>query len=1134
VRALRRDLIGPGELDGDLAREVLDTAPSRWYLTGFLAPAEKNEDADPIGDDEDLDGPDSSTDFEDGADRTGSEDPADGTAAKRKFLPSSIGLSFLLEPEIYQVEVEVSWGDYAPDPPLEEGLFATEVYTDGERRSLAETARAIEWRRIPHSVKLRLAIPREGRETMAVPESASPAYPGGGLELLAHSRIIELPSTETARKVKAVSLFLVNRRRETNRWFRDASYIYQARLKVRCASPIVARRNLSGYSSDDLDLRIADLHYSDTCEYAVGHNCSADWPAATADGVRTIWTEPMPRAEVERVAPQQIDEVEFGMKALAEAAQDVETLRSALAGLPQAYDAWIAGQTPQRFAITPPRRVETAEALTQGQIRARTRIASGIQRLIADEDCRHAFRLMNLAMAEAGRRRDAVNRGVAPDSLAWPVWRPFQLAFILLNLDGIADPRHADRETVDLLFFPTGGGKTEAYLGLAAFAIAHRRMTRGGVQGAGLTVLMRYTLRLLTLDQLGRAAGLICALERLREEPDNRLGEWPIEIGLWVGSAASPNRLNDGSDYSAAKRVRQYRKDNKVAPAPIKACPWCGAPFDRESFVLWPNERTPSRMMLKCSDRTCHFTGDPALPVLVTDEEIYRRLPAFLIATVDKFAALPWEGEVGGFFGHVQRGDKIGFYGPSVDGGAQLEAPLSPPALIIQDELHLITGPLGTVAGVYECAIDVLASRPLPDGRSARPKIVASTATARRAPSQIKDLFDRSHTEIFPPPGIDRRDSFFAKTIAAAEEPARLYLGVSAPGKGQKLVFLRALQTLMAAAQKAYQDEGVLADPYLSAVCYFNALRELGSARRIVEDEVRSNLRDYGRRRRRVAPAAPEFADRQISGADPLELTSRVSTDDVAKAKARLQTAFPKSARAKAINVCDVALATNMISVGLDIPRLGLMVVNGQPKTTAEYIQATSRVGRERDKPGLVVTILNPHKPRDRAHHESFRHYHEAFYRAVEGASVTPWAPRAMDRALAAVTVALARHLEPALAPNGSAGRALDCKSATAAAVAAIVQRTSSNSPGVGKTPGERASDIVISWERIAADAQITGSTLAFGRTGGNRRLLRDFLEPGFEGLNPDEKKFRAPRSMRGVEDSVLLRIRGPHNEWMK
>ena len=327
---------------------------------------------------------------------------------------------------------------------------------------------------------------------------------------------------------------------------------------------------------------------------------------------------------------------------------------------------------------------------------------------------------------------------------------------------------------------------------------------------------MRYTLRLLTLDQLTRAAGVICALELMRGEPAwregerNMLGDWPIEIGLWVGAAATPNRLggrgNTGPE-TAVGRIRRYKRDGREAPAPIKACPWCGEPFTRDSFRCTPSDVAPQNMEIGCANSRCPFGSGKPLPVLTVDEAIYRRLPAFLIATVDKFAGLPFVDKVGAFFDHVDREDEQGFYGAAEPGvGRKLfgGARLLPPALIIQDELHLISGPLGTVAALYEVALDRLASRQRGD-RIVRPKIVASTATVRRADTQIKALFDRSRTAIFPPPGPDRRDSFFAVTVPTAKSAGRLYVGLAAPGKGPKLLFLRALTTLLAAGAKDMQ-----------------------------------------------------------------------------------------------------------------------------------------------------------------------------------------------------------------------------------------------------------------------------------------------------------------------------------------
>ena len=494
----------------------------------------------------------------------------------------------------------------------------------------------------------------------------------------------------------------------------------------------------------------------------------------------------MPTGEVERVAPNEDDEfkarVTFGMEALAKLAEaDDGSLGRALTDLPGLYGLWIEAER-KKLATLAHRRREIAEQLISEMETAKTRIASGIDILNRDASARAAFRFMNFAVARAARRRNAGATG-DPQALPEPQWRPFQLAFILLNLGGLVDRTHLDRQTADLLFFPTGGGKTEAYLGLAAFVIAHRRLTGSGVLGAGVAVIMRYTLRLLTLDQLARAAGVVCALELMRTDAGNvdengrrLLGDWPIEIGLWVGSDASPNRLGgrgDTDETTAVGRVRRYRNGrDKRAPAPLKACPWCGTEFTRNSFSCMPNEHAPINLEIRCDNTGCDFSRNRPLPVLTVDEPIYRRLPAFLIATVDKFAGLPWVGETGAFFGHVDRFEEnVGFYGAAEPGrGRPLHNgfSLDPPDLIIQDELHLISGPLGTVVGLYEAAIDQLAIawdrryQGAPQDRGVHCHGSAGGRSDRglvRSPKnqRLPSARDRSHRQLFRTVGLRRQ-----------------------------------------------------------------------------------------------------------------------------------------------------------------------------------------------------------------------------------------------------------------------------------------------------------------------------------------------------------------------------------------
>jgi hypothetical protein len=1153
VETFRRDLIGPhpGPEDADLATERLSENPSRWYLAGFLAPADDEMSMNAPGED---DNPGAQEERENQSDlvedagaggAAGDQDQPDPPNSRRRFLPSSIGLTVLLPSAITEIEAKVTWGDYLTEPPLPETILIAEdeIGEDGKpkRRSLPD----VEWVRAPRERTVPLRVPQGGRgEPVTVPESASAQRKGGGLQLETHARLFEYRTPEGAtEQVRALTVFLVNRRATSRRRYADVTFAFQVRLELSCPTGFHPRTDLSGVDASDGDHRVADLHYRDVEEYAVGRNSAAGWPPARDSKVTRVWTDPLPSAEVERVAPNEdpvlTSHVEFGMEQLAYLAKARDaTLSDKLKQLPKLYDAWIErerGKLPHLVT----RRRDTAQSLIDNMEVASRRVSAGIELVAKNDIARTAFRLMNEAVSRASRRRGA-GAGGDPASQPSPKWRPFQLAFILLNLSGLADPPHPDRELADLLFFPTGGGKTEAYLGLAAFVIAHRRLTGPGVLGAGVAVIMRYTLRLLTLDQLARAAGVVCALELMRDDPANIdakgrkiLGDWPIEIGLWVGSDASPNRLGrtgDGDKHTAVGRVQRYKNgQDKRAPAPLKACPWCGTPFARTSFACVPNNTAPTNMEIRCVNTDCDFTRDRALPVLTVDEPIYRRLPAFLIATVDKFAGLPWLGEPGAFFGNVDRFlPNVGFFGACdpghgrpLDGGWRLD----PPALIIQDELHLISGPLGTVAGLYEAAIDQLSSRQVGD-RCIRPKIVASTATVRRAQAQIEALFDRAETRVFPPPGIDRTDSFFAQTIPSSKDPARVYIGISAQGRGPKLVFLRALTTLVAAAQAQFDRAGGTpnpADPYMTAVCYFNALRELGGARRIVEDEVRDRAGRYGTQRRRLMPRDMPFADRQLK--EPIELTSRVSTDEVAKAKQRLEAVFGKSSE-----TVDVALATNMISVGLDITRLGLMLVQGQPKTAAEYIQATSRVGRDHNRPGLVVAVLNMHKPRDRMHFEQFGYFHRTFYRAVEATSVTPWAARALDRALAAILVAAARHIDPSLTPEGAVVRLKDHPETRARVRDAILHRAPAHLIAGGTAAlAAQIDHLFDAWMATATAQTAGGSQFRYYEAKSPARLLHQPLEAGLGNLSSDHRLFVAGRSMRDVESSVHLLVKDPY-----
>ena len=829
---------------------------------------------------------------------------------------------------------------------------------------------------------------------------------------------------------------------------------------------------------------------------------------------------------MEKTETAHIEGVELSMEALG-ALADGDAVKAALQPLTAQYRTWIEERRAEIAALEGARH-ETAEELLRIARVSADRIDAGLAFLAQDADALDAFRVANRAVERALQQRLRIET---------PRWHVFQLAFFLLNLPGLADPLDPNRETVDLLFYPTGGGKTEAYFGLAAFAMVLRRLRHPGEEGragAGVTVIMRYTLRLLTLDQLARAAGLVCALELEREKDAGRYGTWPFEIGLWVGKAATPNILGqkgDGRSESARTKVRQFKADpkGKPSPIPLENCPWCGTRFGPDSFSLLPNEDQPSELRIVCTHFECDFARR-GLPIVAVDEPLYRRLPAFLIATVDKFASLPWVGQAGALLGGADRYDSNGFYGAAEPGkGTRLGTALPPPDLVIQDELHLISGPLGTMAGLYEAAIEALCAREI-GGRVVRPKIIASTATVRRAQDQIQALFGRPQTQVFPPPGPDRRDSFFAQTVPASEVPGRLYLGIASQGRNPKVLMRKAWLALMGAAQRAYLDAGGHknhenpADPYMTVLGYFNSLRELGGARRILEEEVQNTTKSYGRRKR-IGEERGLFGDRK-DFSEVVELTSRVSTNKVAEARRRLDCRFHQKDQH-----VDCAIATNMISVGLDIPRLGLMVVLGQPSTHAEYIQATSRVGRDDARPGLVVTLLNIHKPRDRSHYERFRHYHETFYRSVEVGSVTPFSARALDRGFAGALVGLARHARPELTPPQGVERLAAVRAALErqlleAFLERVRQQRFTDEAELQerlRSVQNRVVDLLDSWQKVLEDYHDDNVAVQYQKyeLPGPQPLLREILDTTFE--SEHHRKFRANRSLRDVEPEVNL-----------
>jgi len=665
------------------------------------------------------------------------------------------------------------------------------------------------------------------------------------------------------------------------------------------------------------------------------------------------------------------------------------------------YEAWINDQEKIANAELKDDLLDTALRHIESCRLCLQRMKEGVDLINSNKKVNRAFKLMNRAMLlqqlhySIETRNWILDKGsitgledaVIPDInniSTWKpglgAWRPFQLAFILMNLNSMLDAGHADREMVDLIWFPTGGGKTEAYLGLSAFTIFLKRIKDNN--DSGTTVLMRYTLRLLTAQQFQRAAALICACDKIRKENEEELGTARISIGLWVGEM-TPNKRED------ARRLFQRMEQGKADDNPfiILKCPWCGSQMGylkeaKTNKVKGYKRRkvgTKETIIYQCDNQQCDFSKtDYNLPLVVIDEDIYDKPPTLLIGTVDKFAMLTWKPEAKALFGFKEN-----------------ERPYAPPELIIQDELHLISGPLGSMVGLYETMIEELCT-----ADNIKPKIIASTATISRAKEQINSLYGRgtNNVNIFPPQCLNAGDSFFA--YEDKNSPGRIYAGIFASAlPSHATAQVRVLSALLQSVKSIPVTEDILRDPYWTVLTYFNSIRELGHAATLIRADIREYMNSIWIRKA-IKGDERRFINRYI------ELTSRINSNDIPEYLEQLLKPWSGDNAEYPVDVC---LATNMISVGVDIPRLGLMTVIGQPKTTSEYIQATSRVGRSKKGPGLIFTIFNCSRPRDRSHFEHFQEYHSKIYSKVEPTSVTPFSTPARERALHAILVGLIR-----------------------------------------------------------------------------------------------------------------------------
>ena len=1002
---VEKELIGPDPIDWPgmtqaNGEEILKTDPPRTrYIAGILYPRNTTDASVDVreGESMPLDGPEESDNAPEPARHGGSspeflENAEELINLSNAYRQSAISITVAVKSNDV-IRVKVSAGTYMT-------LTVTDPVTGKKVTSYPRTG--LEW----DNGGKQLPLPDEKSTLVKIPVGTT------GLQFdityryhLDGSNIYTF-TLENVKQSKGTSV-------------RDDDCFFQTKFTVSSEKGFSPLSNGQRITKDE-DYLSNQLLYRDVHNYAIGHGTAADWE----DGEIVTWiaTSTFPKYDIKPIIPSIIDGVSLEMLKMSPYGNFSETIAE-LYQMCEKYREWINSLRILKKTLDP-QYDQTAERHIKNCEECLLRMERGVALLEENETVKIAFQYMNLAMLmqqlhynlPLQRWEDDGNNDIR---LASPVplpivtdretwrddknrygkWRPFQLAFILMNLRAMYDRDSSERGIIDLIWFPTGGGKTEAYLGLSAYTIFIRRLLNKDDNGTA--ILMRYTLRLLTAQQYQRASSLICACELIRKTHEDLFGKNRITIGLWVGGTTTPNSVKD-----AVQAYDKLYRDGRDNPFVMLKCPWCGAQMGpvMKNNHLWelpgykkvPGARRSFGFAFRCKNKACDFSNED-LPLYVIDEYIYATPPTLLLGTVDKFAMLPFRPEAQTIFGY--------------DNGVKKTSP----DLIIQDELHLISGPLGSMVGHYETLIHELCTTRT-DSAEIHPKIIASTATISRAKEQCHALYGCSRDKVFqfPPSGLDAGNSFFARE--AKDQNGRRYVGILATGSSSDATTaIRLFASLLYGAKAMEVDSEEERDPYWTNIGYYNSIRELGQAATWIRADIDQHLDVMYKRRfeDKKYPTAEEYRrNRRYIWRDE-ELTSRISGNEVTASLANLGITYPgemdENGKIKEPPI-DICLATNMISVGLDVSRLGLMTVAGQPKTTSEYIQATSRVGRNaKNAPGVVFVLYRPGRPRDKSHYEHLRSYHSRVYCNVEPTSVTPFSAPVRERALHAIMIGMMR-----------------------------------------------------------------------------------------------------------------------------
>lgn len=1006
IEFVEREFIGPDPIDWpDMTQtngeEIITSDPPRIrYIAGILFPAKTTDDqADAQGDELEADFEAEGEDVEVTPRRRGGEiefleDAEELINRSNAYRQSAISITVAVK-DGDNVRVHASAGTYKKIP-----IIDPETGRKTDRFKYPRTALAWENNGEP----IELPKPNDGLKKLPIGTN--------GLQFDVTYRYRVGSST-------IYTFTLENTKKTVKETVDDEECFFQCKFKLfseKGFSPLTDSQRIT----EDEDYQSNQLLYRNVKNYAIGHGCAADWD--DNETVSWISTAIFPKYDIKPIVPSTIEGVSLEMYKMSPYGSFSDTVTE-LRLMCEKYRVWINGLKTLRkelaaeYKITADRHISNCETCL-------SRMEKGVDLLEQNENVRIAFQYMNLAMLmqqlhynlPLQRWEEDDNNGIRlinpvdlpvvtdrntrwGDKSRYGRWRPFQLAFVLMNLRSMYDRDCNERGIVDLIWFPTGGGKTEAYLGLSAYTIFIRRLLNK--EDKGTAILMRYTLRLLTAQQYERASAMICACDLIRKDHEDLFGKNRITIGLWVGSSTTPNSVKE-----AVKAYEKLYRGEGNNPFVMLKCPWCGAQmgpvakghnqWELPGYRKVPGPRRTFGFAFRCHNHKCDFSSED-LPLYVVDESIYDETPTLLLGTVDKFAMLPFRPRAQKLFGYENGIKKTS------------------PDLIIQDELHLISGPLGSMVGHYETLINELCTTRTPSG-DIHPKIIASTATISRAKEQCHALYgcDRENVFQFPPSGLDAGNSFFAEEDR--NQNGRRYVGILATGSSSDATTaIRLFASLLYGAKAMQVQDEAERDPYWTNMGYYNSIRELGQAATWIRADIDQHLDVMYKRRfdDKRYPTKEEYRkSRRYIWRDE-ELTSRISGSEVTASLANLGIRYPgeEDADGKVKDrPIDICLATNMISVGLDVSRLGLMTVAGQPKTTSEYIQATSRVGRNaKNAPGLVFVLYRPGRPRDKSHYEHFKAYHSKVYCNVEPTSVTPFSAPVRERALHAIMVGMMR-----------------------------------------------------------------------------------------------------------------------------